>query len=266
LLSGMGKMVLYTAVAAALGVLRGRPARSLAPMAIMGVALLCSACTHTRETCGSDPEACDLTPPNPVAALSDRAALKLLQHVNSAVNSRIPIDRRLQINTRDEWLPPRVTADGPVGDCKSFAAEKRHRLIAAGFPADRLSYAVVFQRALGLHALLVARLDRGDYILDSRQPWVTPWQDAGYTFVAFQQPGRPTEWRSVERTHERLTPIVEVQTTLIAAEAIAPAPTSISAPDLISPQVAVASLGSVDVVAAGGASPGVATVAASGSF
>ena len=149
-----------------------------------------------ERTCTDAPGECELPRLDYVATLSDPQALRLLQHVNSAVNARMAGLATEQINARDEWLPARATPSGLAGDCKSFAAEKRRMLIAEGFPADQLSYAVVFRGDLGLHALLMARLNGGDYVLDSRQPWVTPWSEAGYTFVLYQEPGSPGEWRT----------------------------------------------------------------------
>ena len=130
-------------------------------------------------------------------AFDDGAALRLLQTVNNAVNGVMARDTSLLINTADDWAPAARTANGLVGDCKSFAAEKRRRLIAAGFPADRLFYAVVFREDIGLHALLMAHLDGGDYALDSRQPWVTPWYEAAYTYVQRQALGDPMHWTNL---------------------------------------------------------------------
>jgi len=157
------------------------------------------------------------------AAFDDAKALHLLQTVNSAVNGRMASDMRLLVNPEDDWRPARPTPNGLVGDCKSFAAEKRTRLIAAGFPADRLFYVVVFRQDIGLHALLMAHLGKGDYALDSRQPWVVPWQEAPYLYVLRQDVGNPMRWsnlvasRTTLSTQGGVAPVLLARTETTAA-------------------------------------------------
>lgn len=142
------------------------------------------------------------------ADIDDDQALKLLQAVNSEVNGQMARNRSLLVNPEDDWAPAKRTSVGLVGDCKSFAAEKRQRLLADGFPADRLFYAVVFREGLGLHALLMVRLNRGDYALDSRQPWVTPWYQAPYVYVQRQTPGDPMRWTNLVAPQAAVAPIL----------------------------------------------------------
>lgn len=164
---------------------------------------LCAAAPLVRGVDGAAPAvtaaspAAPGPPPSGEEPLDDRAALRLLQSVNSGVNGAMARDSALWVNARDEWAPASMTPVGLVGDCKSFAAEKRRRLIEAGFPRDRLFYAVVFRADIGLHALLMARLSRGDYALDSRQPWVTPWYEAAYTYVQKQSLDDPMRWSNL---------------------------------------------------------------------
>ncbi len=199
-------------------------------------------------TCARSPALCDLPDPGPVAlaetpatlqkvgdtdsltvaisinltanaaaaagageAFDPAKAMRLLQAVNSAVNGRMARDMTLLVNPADDWTPAIGTSNGLVGDCKNFAAEKRRRLIAAGFPADRLFYAVVFREDIGLHALLMAHLDGGDYALDSRQPWVTPWYEAGYTYVQRQVLGDQMQWTNLVAPPAAAAPILLAQ-------------------------------------------------------
>lgn len=138
----------------------------------------------------------------------DRSALRLLQSVNSEVNGAMTSEKHLLVNAADDWAPAEPTATGFVGDCKSFAAEKRRRLLAAGFPADRLFYAVVFRDDLGLHALLMAHLEGGDYALDSRGPWVVRWYEAPYTYVQRQVAGDPMHWANLVMSRPAAAPIL----------------------------------------------------------
>ncbi len=150
------------------------------------------------------------TIPNAAAVFDDAKARRLLQRVNNEVNGLMARDLHLLVNLADDWTPARRTADGLVGDCKSFAAEKRHRLLAAGFPPGRLFYAVVFRPDIGLHALLMAHLDEGDFALDNRQPWVVPWRDAPYVYVLRQDAKNPLRWRNL--VVSRALPSVERDT------------------------------------------------------
>ena len=147
----------------------------------------------------------------------DRAALRLLQTVNNEVNGSMLPDTRLLVNVADDWSPATPTVRGFVGDCKSFAAEKRRRLLAAGFPADRLFYAVVFREDLGLHALLMAHLDGGDYALDSRGPWVMRWYEAPYTYVQRQIAGDPMHWANLVMSRPAAAPILLAESRTAAA-------------------------------------------------
>ncbi len=131
------------------------------------------------------------------ADFDNAKALRLLQRINILVNGGMARDLSLLVNPADDWAPATPTRNGLVGDCKSFAAEKRRRLILAGFPAERLFYAVVFRRDIGLHALLMAHLDSGDFALDSRDPWVTPWFDTTYTYVQRQALADPMRWTNL---------------------------------------------------------------------
>ncbi|MEJ2036830.1 MAG: transglutaminase-like cysteine peptidase, partial [Maritimibacter sp.] len=84
-----------------------------------------------------------------------------------------------------------------IGDCEDIALQKRLMLINADFPADRLFFAVVFSTRLGLHTVLIARLDRGDYVLDSASGAIREWQDVSYSWLRIQSPSAPRQWYRV---------------------------------------------------------------------
>lgn len=90
------------------------------------------------------------------------------------------------------------TGRGAQGDCEDLAIEKRLNLIERGFPADRMFFAVVYRGDIGLHTVLIARLNDGDYVLDSLTPHVVPWSRAPYSWISVQSPERPGQWFSVQ--------------------------------------------------------------------
>ncbi|WP_171981890.1 transglutaminase-like cysteine peptidase [Brevundimonas sp. LM2] len=116
--------------------------------------------------------------------------------INRAVNNAVRgVERVSAMGGIEGWVRPSMTRWGLVGDCKNFAVEKRERLIEAGVSASQLRYAVVYRRDIGLHAVLVVRVNDRDYVLDNRSVHVLPWQDAPYTWVKVNEPGEG--WKQV---------------------------------------------------------------------
>ncbi|MDB5702015.1 MAG: hypothetical protein JWL66_2214 [Sphingomonadales bacterium] len=136
-------------------------------------------------------------PPSTAVSLAPQASAKLLKRVNRYVNSRVQQRTDFQIYARDElWVRSGV---GPqaMGDCEDIAIEKRYELINAGYPADRLTFAVVYSNASGLHTVLLAKTDDGDVVLDSRSPYIRPWSEVGYSWISVQTAADPMIWRRV---------------------------------------------------------------------
>ena len=137
--------------------------------------------------------------PLPGASVADAGNdwRRLLERVNGRVNARVHQQSDLaSFGVPELWRPSGV-GPGAVGDCEDLALEKRVELLAARFPPERLFLAVVWRRDAGLHTVLVARLDGGDVVLDSRVDYIEPWDRAGYNWVIVEAPGRPQEWRAV---------------------------------------------------------------------
>lgn len=124
-------------------------------------------------------------------------ALRQLRTINRVVNmsaAQVP-DAALYGN--DEYWTRAGAGAHPAGDCEDLAIEKRMRLIAAGFPPQHLFYAVVYRAGLGLHTILIARLDDGDYVLDSAAPGVRRWSKSHYVWLRVQSADDPLVWRRV---------------------------------------------------------------------
>ena len=143
------------------------------------------------------PVAAEETPPPP-PTMGEAERMKLLKDVNRAVNSRVRAQTDMQRYGVEELWNRTGMERGAAGDCEDFAIEKREQLISAGYPAKDLFFAVAFRVDLGLHAVLVARTDEGDLVLDNRSAYVTPWAKAPYIWVKRQSQEDPMRWGLVD--------------------------------------------------------------------
>ncbi|MGL3605474.1 transglutaminase-like cysteine peptidase [Rhizobium sp. G187] len=140
-----------------------------------------SACSRYDFLCGT----------RSVKALPNNEAMALLRKVNSSVNSHVrPMHDRAG---RDHWALPVNNS----GDCEDYALAKKKQLIEAGFPANKLAMTVVLDRRGNNHAVLMARLADGDYILDNLSGSVKSWKSTGYTFLARQNFDNKRSWKVI---------------------------------------------------------------------
>ncbi len=123
-----------------------------------------------------------------------------LDAVNRKVNDDISPRRKPTEPLNTNW-----TVSPASGDCNDYAVTKRSRLIAAGWPSDRLRLAVVITPTGQGHLVLVARTATGDMVLDNLSRTVKPWQDTGYDWMSMQSAENPRYWVAVgERGRLRL--------------------------------------------------------------
>lgn len=130
--------------------------------------------------------------------MSSAERKKMLDQVNRSVNSRVRAVTDMARYGVDELWNRTGMERGAAGDCEDFAIEKREQLIARGYPTKDLFFAVAFRVDLGLHAVLVARTDDGDFVLDNRSAYVTPWAKAPYIWVKRQSQEDPMVWGLVD--------------------------------------------------------------------
>jgi len=114
--------------------------------------------------------------------------------VNRQVNGRVKQVSDQQLYGVEEFWTRSTTDQNARGDCEDLALEKRFKLVEAGFDPERLFFAVVYNRGAGLHTVLVARLDDGDFVLDSRTPYVNRWYETPYSWVSIQSADKPGQW------------------------------------------------------------------------
>jgi predicted transglutaminase-like cysteine proteinase len=129
-----------------------------------------------------------------LAANADGAAAQMVKSVNRRVNGAVVQRRDAQIYGQGELWRRSGIGPGATGDCEDIAIEKRLQLLAEGFPADKLAFAVVYRRGVGLHTVLLARTAAGDMVLDSLTPAVTSWDKARYSWISVQSMAEPSRW------------------------------------------------------------------------
>jgi len=151
------------------------------------------------QMCQREPTLCSTSAP-PDVATPEKKQRHMLAFVNGDVNGSVLQRTDYDLFGTDErWQRPGKRA-GAAGDCEDLALEKRERLIERGFPPSDLFFAVVYRREFGLHTVLVARTDRGDYVLDSLTGRLAPWQEAPYSWLRVPKPGDPHIWYRVARS------------------------------------------------------------------
>ena len=129
----------------------------------------------------------------PSAEGLDERRWRELQAVNAVVNEVvIPVTDLDHYGREEMWTLPRTR-----GDCEDFVLLKRKLLIERGWPTGTLLISVVFDEVGDGHAVLLARTDRGDLILDNKRDSILPWHKTGYRFVKRQSAGDPNRWVSV---------------------------------------------------------------------
>ncbi|MDP2780973.1 transglutaminase-like cysteine peptidase [Devosia sp.] len=142
------------------------------------------------EFCQSRPDECR---PNaqivPSIALTETLWQQLL-HVNAQVNATvIPVTDQDLYQVTEFWTYP-----NGYGDCEDYVLAKRRELINAGWPASTLLIAVVKQANGEGHAVLMARTDRGDLVLDNQVGSIDLWSATPYQFIKRQSQANAGQW------------------------------------------------------------------------
>lgn len=133
--------------------------------------------------------------PQPANGTRQPTGFKLLRAVTRLVNGNIRQRTDMELyGVGEYWNRPTLPG---AGDCEDIAIEKRMLLIADGFDPSKLGYAVVYRHDIGLHVVLIARLDDGDFVLDSLSSKVRRWSAAPYTWLRMQTLGNPAAWTAV---------------------------------------------------------------------
>jgi predicted transglutaminase-like cysteine proteinase len=117
-----------------------------------------------------------------------------LEWVNRYVNQSVKPVTDLELYGKVEyWNYP----TSGKGDCEDYVLLKRRMLIERGWPESTLLITVVRDENGEGHAVLTARTDVGDLILDNKRQEIVRWVDTPYTYVKQQSEGNPLVWSSL---------------------------------------------------------------------
>ena len=142
------------------------------------------------EFCRKNPGDCETDPHSPREMAFTTEAFGELTNINRLVNTSIkPKTDKKHWGVADKWSYP----DDGYGDCEDYALLKRRLLIEIGWLPAALLMAVVWDKGFG-HAVLIARTDKGEYVLDNQTSKVSLWSSTGYKFVKRQSPRDLKQW------------------------------------------------------------------------
>ena len=158
--------------------------------------------------CREMPEECV---PHLLPRFFDQSARRLeeLDEVNRWVNHTIRPQTDIEhYGIEDYWMIPK---DGK-GDCEDYALLKRHLLISKGWHTSALLMTVVRTDNGEGHAVLTARTDLGDLILDNRADEIKLWYQTAYKFKMRQSTQDPKVWLDLDPADDALpAPIAELE-------------------------------------------------------
>jgi predicted transglutaminase-like cysteine proteinase len=143
------------------------------------------------EFCTRYTSECDVKPNTPRNIVISSETWETIFGVNKWVNEHI-----IPMTDIEHWGRLNVWsyAEDGRGDCKDYVLVKRRKLIELGLPREALLIAIVWTQQNHGHAVLIARTDRGDHVLDNLSPNVVLWFDTGYEFVKRQSQSDPNAW------------------------------------------------------------------------
>jgi predicted transglutaminase-like cysteine proteinase len=142
--------------------------------------------------CKSFPAECAIRGGGDVGTLDERR-WRDLQEINTLVNRIVIPATDLEYYQREEvWTLPQS-----YGDCEDYVLLKRKWLLERGWSSGSLLVTVVFDEIGDGHAVLLARTNGGDFVLDNKTDDIRAWQDTAYRFVKRQSASDPNRWVSV---------------------------------------------------------------------
>lgn len=122
------------------------------------------------------------------------ARLSELDEVNRRVNLAVTPATDRDIYGVDEYW----TLPGKYGDCEDYVLLKRRTLMLMGWPSSSLLITVVRDERGEGHAVLTARTQQGDFVLDNKVNDVKLWSETPYSYIMRQSYLNPTVWVSLD--------------------------------------------------------------------
>jgi predicted transglutaminase-like cysteine proteinase len=144
-----------------------------------------------RQFCTDNPRDCDAEGAGARDVVLNSKAWSDLIRINRWANDNIePMTDMEHWGVVERWDYP----DDGYGDCEDYVLLKRQMLIKAGWPRSALLVTVVRDKKGDGHAVLTAKTDKGEFILDNQNESVVLWSESGYRFVKRQSQVNPNAW------------------------------------------------------------------------
>ena len=144
-----------------------------------------------RQFCSDNPRDCDAEGGGARDVVLNSKAWSDLIRINRWANDNIePMTDKEHWGVVERWDYP----DDGYGDCEDYVLLKRQMLIKAGWPPSALLVTVVRDKKGDGHAVLTAKTDKGEFILDNQNESVVLWSESGYRFVKRQSQVNPNAW------------------------------------------------------------------------
>ncbi len=113
-----------------------------------------------------------------------------LVRINQQVNASLhPKEDQSNHGRLDVW-----SLRGRYGDCEDYALRKRHNLLRLGWPSHSVLMTTARDHKNRPHAVLIARTDRGDFVLDNLSNRVRAWKKVPYLWLKRQSRHNPQKW------------------------------------------------------------------------
>ena len=144
-----------------------------------------------RQFCGENPRDCEAQGRSARDMVLNAKTWGDLIRINRWANENIePMTDMEHWGVVERWDYP----DDGYGDCEDYVLLKRQMLIKAGWPRSALLVTVVRDKKGDGHAVLTAKTDKGEFILDNQNESVVLWSESGYRFVKRQSQVDPNAW------------------------------------------------------------------------
>lgn len=117
-----------------------------------------------------------------------------LRTLNTAVNEAVRYTADPEQYRRPDWWADALEAG--AGDCEDYAIAKLRRLLALGWPRERLKLGLCYVETGEYHCVLVVTdADGEDWVLDNRYPLPVRWEMLDYRWDRFYLLGERA-WRA----------------------------------------------------------------------
>jgi predicted transglutaminase-like cysteine proteinase len=145
------------------------------------------------EFCRTAPGECAANPVVAGAVVLTDENWQQLVDINNAINVAVaPLSDADQYQMAERWVYPTT-----AGDCEDYVLAKRRALAEQGWPISTLLIAVVQQYSGEGHAVLMARTDRGDVVLDNQDGDIHLWNETPYTYIKRQSQEHAGRWVAI---------------------------------------------------------------------